>query len=545
MKIALGQINTTIGDFTGNIAKIRAAIVQAKRESCNLIVFPELTIPGYPPTDYVDKADFREKCMRALDDLARETAGIGVIVGYIEPAEHGSGGLPYNAAALLHEGAIKARAYKRLLPSYDVFDENRYFQPGTDNSVCFFQGMRLGITICEDIWNDKDFFAYCRYPSDPVANLATQQMDLLINLSGSPFFLGKRNLRVSMISSIARKHTVPVVYVNLVGGNDSLLFDGGSMAVDATGYIRAQAREFIEDLITFDMKTNEGNVHPFIEDEEALTYQALVIGTRDYIRKCGFTKAIIGLSGGIDSSLTACIAADALGNKQVWGVAMPSQYSAAASLEDAEKLARNLNINFQVIPITKLFQVYRQELAPVFSGLPEDLTEENLQARIRGTLLMALANKFNGLVLTTSNKSEVAVGYSTLYGDMAGGLAVIADIPKTMVYRLSRFLNQAQEVIPQRVITRPPSAELKPNQTDQDTLPPYDVLDALLIEYIENNRSVSDIIDRGYDRGVVMDTIRRIHTSEYKRKQAPPGLKVTSKAFGPGRRYPIAHKFIY
>lgn len=545
MKIALAQINPTIGDFTGNAAKIRAAVEQARKQSCDLAVFSEMVIPGYPPTDYIDKSDFIEKTLQILQDTARLATGIGIIVGYTEPAND-SGGKPlHNAAALLHEGTVVAKAYKMLLPSYDVFDENRYFQPGGAPSIFSFQGKRLGMTICEDIWNDKDVFTEHLYPHDPVESLALRGMDVLINISGSPFYLGKQSLRIKMVSTIARKYRVPVVYVNQVGGNDSLLFDGGSLAVDARGEVRARALEFAEDLVTLDLESSTGDLHPSIQQEEELVYRALVVGTRDYICKCGFTKAVIGLSGGIDSSLTACIAAEALGREQVWGIAMPSPYSAAASSEDAELLAQRLGIHFRSIPITDIFQAYRQDLAPIFVGYPEDTTEENLQARIRGNLLMAIANKFNALVLTTSNKSEMAVGYSTLYGDMAGALAVISDIPKTMVYRLSRYLNQSEELIPERVLIRPPSAELRPNQTDQDTLPPYDVLDGILSEYIEKNRSVSEIITAGYDQATVTDIVRRIHFNEYKRRQAPPGLKVTTKAFGTGRRYPIAHKFSY
>ena len=401
----------------------------------------------------------------------------------------------------------------------------------------------MGITICEDIWNDKAFFHEHLYSDDPVELLVKQGFDLLINISGSPFYVGKRDLRITILTNLARKYHVPVAYVNLVGGNDSLLFDGGSMVIDPQGEIRASANEFEEDLITFDMETNQGDIHPSLSTDEALIFNALCMGTRDYVSKCGFKHVALGLSGGIDSSLVACIAAQALGKENVLGVAMPSLYSSPASLEDAQLLAQRLGINFRSIPISDIFHLYLKVLQPSFAQFESDITEENLQARIRGNLLMALANKFNALVLTTGNKSEIAVGYCTLYGDMCGALAVISDVPKTMVYNLARFLNRHEEIIPARVITRPPSAELKPDQTDQDTLPPYEILDDILTEYVEKNRSIEEIIKKGHDQKIVQDIVRRIHLNEYKRKQAPPGLKVTTKAFGVGRRYPIAHRF--
>ncbi len=545
MKIALTQINTTIGDFTGNAAKIIDAINRALRMGCDLAIFSEMVVPGYPPTDYIDKSDFIAKTLETLDEIARAAVGIGVIVGYPDPSNDRGGKQLYNAAALVFEGNVMAKSFKTLLPSYDVFDENRYFQPGTSNAVCSFKGTRLGITICEDIWNDKDFFSERLYPNDPVEVLASQGMDLLVNISGSPFYVEKCLLRTSILKNIAQKYGVPVAYVNQVGGNDALLFDGGSMVIDAGGTVQARALEFEEDIVTYDLESNIGDLRPGLVNQEALVYRALVTGTRDYVVKCGFNKAIVGLSGGIDSSLTACIAADALGKDQVWGIAMPSPYSSRESIEDAEQLALRLGIRFRALPITAIFDAYREELAPLFAGCEEDLTEENLQARIRGTLLMAVANKFKALLLTTGNKSELAVGYCTLYGDMCGALAVISDIPKTMVYRVCHYLNRDKEIIPERVLTKPPSAELKPNQTDQDTLPPYDILDQILAAYIEENQSVPEIINRGFDKNTVIDIIQRIHRNEYKRQQAAPGLKVTTKAFGTGRRYPIAHKISY
>ena len=543
MKIALAQINTTIGDFAGNTEKILQFIALARQKACDLVIFPELAIPGYPPTDYIDKQDFVRSNLGKLDHIAKASEGIGIILGYLD-VNHDPGGKPfYNGAALLNEGKIISRVFKTLLPSYDVFDENRYFQPGKSNQVSHFSEKRLGITICEDIWNDKAFSHEHLYSDDPVELLVKQGLDFLINISGSPFYLGKKDLRVNILTNLARKYHIPVVYVNLVGGNDSLLFDGGSMVIDSQGNLRASAKEFEEDLITFDVETNQGDLHPSMSTDEDLIFKALCMGTRDYVSKCGFSHVALGLSGGIDSSLVACIAAQALGKENVLGVAMPSLYSSPASLEDAQLLAQRLGINFRSISISDIFQIYLKELEPSFAQYESDTTEENLQARIRGNLLMALANKFRALVLMTGNKSEMAVGYCTLYGDMCGALAVISDVPKTMVYNLARYLNRHEELIPARVITRPPSAELKPDQTDQDTLPPYDVLDDILTEYVEKNRSNADIIKKGHDPKIVQDIIRRIHLNEYKRKQAPPGLKVTTKAFGIGRRYPIAHRF--
>ena len=543
MKIALAQINTTIGDFEGNTSKIFGFIDVARQKQCDLVIFPELAIPGYPPTDYIDKQDFVQTNLKKLDHIANASQSIGIILGYLD-INHNQEGKPfYNGAALISEGKVISRVYKTLLPSYDVFDENRYFQPGTSNIVNPLLGKRLGITICEDIWNDKDFFHERLYSADPVELLVKQGLDILINISGSPFYVGKRELRVNILTNLARKYQVPVAYINQTGGNDSLLFDGGSMVIDPQGEIRASAKEFEEDLITFDFEKNQGDLFPAMENSEALVFKALCMGTRDYVSKCGFKRVVLGLSGGIDSSLAACIAAEALGTENVLGVAMPSPYSSPASLEDAQLLAQRLGINFYIIPISKIFQIYLKELKPFFTRYKRDTTEENLQARIRGNLLMALANKFNALVITTGNKSEMAVGYCTLYGDMCGALAVISDVPKTMVYNLARYLNRDKEIIPERVITRPPSAELKPHQTDQDTLPPYELLDDILTEYVEKNRSIAEIIKKGHDPKIVRDIIRRIHLNEYKRKQAPPGLKVTTKAFGIGRRYPIAHRF--
>jgi NAD+ synthetase len=543
MKIALAQINTTVGDFVGNAEKIKAAIDRTRRSSCELVVFPEMAVSGYPPTDYVNKSDFIQKTVDALDDIAQAAPDIGVIVGYPDPDrdQGGSKGL-YNAAALLHGGRVQVKAHKMLLPSYDVVDENRYFQPGSAHRACHFNGKRLGITIGEDLWDDKDLFADRPYPRDPVKALAEQGIDMLINLAASPFDMEKRRLRNENLQNIASAYSIPVIWVNQVGGNDSLVFDGAGMVIDAQGTVQARAYEFEEDIVIYDSDRNNGDIRPILESEEALAYKALVTGTRDYILKCGFDKAIIGLSGGVDSSLTACVAADALGSDSVWGIAMPSPYSSEASLEDAEQLAANLSIHFDTIPVSELYYTFQESLAPLFVGCEEDSTEENLQARIRGTLLMSLSNKFHALVLNTGNKSELAVGYCTLYGDMCGALAVISDIPKTMVYRICRYINRNREIVPNRVLTKPPSAELKPGQTDQDSLPPYDMLDRILSLYMDQSLSITHIVEQGFDRETVVDVVQRIHRNEHKRQQAPPGLKITTRTFGTGRRYPIAHK---
>jgi len=534
MKIALAQINTTIGDFEGNTAKILQCIDQARERGSDLVIFPELSIPGYPPTDYMDKADFVRTTLEKLNHIAIATTDIGVILGYLDFNRSKEGKPFYNGAALMRDGNIISRVYKSLLPSYDVFDESRYFQPGEAIKGCSYLGKRLGITICEDVWNDKDFFHERLYPDDPVELLVKQEIDLLINISGSPFYVGKRSMRTNMLKNIARKYRIPVAYVNQVGGNDSLLFDGGSMVIDSQGEIRASAKEFAEDLIIFDLEKNKGDVHPLIDNEEELALKALCTGTWDYVSKCGFKRAVLGMSGGIDSSLTAWIAAEALGKENVLGVALPSPYSSPESVQDAEIFSHRLGIDFRIIPISRIFEVYREELKPSFADYEEDITEENLQARIRGTILMALSNKFNALLLATGNKSEMAVGYCTLYGDMCGALAVISDIPKTMVYRLAHYINRDEEIIPERVLTKPPSAELRPDQTDQDSLPPYDVLDAILAEYVEKNQNIGAIAAKGYDRTIVIDVVRRIHLNEYKRRQAPLGLKITTKAFGSG-----------
>ena len=542
MKIALAQFNPTVGDFVGNSARMKDLSVQAKSRGANLVVFSELCLCGYPPQDLVERPEFLAANQKALRDLAPGLA-MPSVVGYVGKAQDDTGKPAANCAALIADGRVVFEQRKMLLPTYDVFDESRYFQPARSQHIVPLCNQQLGITICEDCWNDKNFWAQRLYDRDPIAELIGQGTTVLLNISASPYTLDKRAFRLDMLRALACEHGVPLVYVNQVGGNDSLIFDGSSVAFTADGKIGALARSFEEDLVLFDTATGTGDVRPQPDDELAAAYQALICGTRDYVRKCGFARAVVGLSGGVDSALVACIAAAALGKENVLGVGMPSPYSSEGSLRDARHLAENLGIKFLVLPINDVFATYRATLKDSFAGRPEDVTEENLQARIRGNLLMALSNKFGSLVLSTGNKSEMAVGYCTLYGDMAGGLAVISDVPKTMVYALAELVNREREVIPLATLSKPPSAELRPNQTDQDSLPPYDVLDRILKAYVEDLRSPEEIADHfGFSLGLVRQMTRRVDLNEYKRKQAPPGLKVTSKAFSVGRRFPIAYK---
>ena len=544
MKIALAQFNPTVGDFTGNSARIIELAAEAKKRGAQLAVFSELCLCGYLPQDLLERPAFLERNRVELECLAKRVC-LPVIVGYAGRAQDSTGKPVANTAALVADGRILFEQRKMLLPTYDVFDESRYFQPAKSQDVFPFRGERLGITICEDVWNDKNFWAKRLYERDPVTELVRQGTTVLLNISASPYTIDKRNLRLEMLRSLARTHRRPVVYVNQVGGNDSLLFDGSSIGLTADGRVAAQARLFEEDLVLFDSATGAGDVRLQPAEELEAVYLGLVIGTRDYVRKCGFHKVLIGLSGGIDSAVVACLAAAAVGPENLLGVSMPGPYSSEGSLRDARQVAENLGIHFMVLPINDVFSSYHSALEAAFDGQPEDVTEENIQARIRGNFLMALSNKFGYLVLSTGNKSEMAVGYCTLYGDMAGGLAVISDVPKTMVYELARFINRKREVIPGATLTKPPSAELRPNQTDQDTLPPYDVLDRILKAYIEDVRSPQEIADHyGFDLELVRQVARRVDRNEYKRKQAPPGLKVTSKAFSVGRPFPIAQKFV-
>jgi len=543
VKIALGQINPTVGDFSGNSRKIIEYSLAARSAGAQMILFPEMAICGYPPRDLVEKSVFVARNQDVAREIARAVPGITIVCGLVTPAKVETGKSVMNSAVVLGNSEIQFIQSKTLLPTYDVFDELRYFAPADSRRNFILDGRKLAVTICEDVWNDKHFWHRRLYTIDPVEELLRAGANLVLNIAASPFHLGKRALRRDMLATIAREDKVPVAMVNQVGGNDSLVFDGSSLVIAPDGRIIAQAKSFEEDLIYFDSETLQGDLHPQVEGEEASAYAALVLGTRDYVRKCGFEQVIIGLSGGIDSALTAAIAVEALGPKNVLGVALPSQYSSEHSVNDARELACKLGIRFQVIPIAEIFDTYRQALAPIFTGLREDVTEENIQSRIRGAILMALSNKFNSLVLTTGNKSELAVGYCTLYGDMVGGLGVIADVPKTMIYRISHYINAKKQVIPKSTMEKPPSAELRPGQKDSDFLPPYEILDKILADYVEDYHTAEQIAaDHGYDIKLVRDVIRMIERSEYKRQQAAPGLKITRKAFGFGRRFPIAQK---
>jgi NAD+ synthase (glutamine-hydrolysing) len=544
VKIALAQFNPTVGDFAGNSARIIELACEAKKRGADLAVFSELCLCGYPPQDLVERPAFAERNATELARLAK-VIPMPSVVGYVGRAQDDTGKPVANSAALIADGKVLFEQRKMLLPTYDVFDESRYFQPAHSQHIFSLRAEKLGITICEDCWNDKNFWTQRLYDRDPVAELVGQGSNLILNISASPYTIDKRSLRHDMLRAIAMERRVPVVYVNQVGGNDSLIFDGSSMAFMPDGRVAALAKSFEEDLVLFDTVTGAGEIRPQPLDELAAAYHALALGTRDYVRKCGFSKVVVGLSGGVDSALVATIAADALGPDNVLGVSMRSPYSSEGSIRDAEQLAKNLGIHYRSIPIKELFDSYLTALEPVFKGLPVDSTEENIQARIRGNLLMALSNKSGSMVLSTGNKSEMAVGYCTLYGDMAGGLAVISDVPKSMVWELAKFINRQQERIPVATITKAPSAELRPNQTDQDTLPPYDVLDRILKAYVEDLRSPEEIADHyGFDLQLVRSVARRVDQNEYKRKQAPPGLKVTSKAFSVGRRFPLAQKFV-
>ena len=543
MKIALGQINPTVGDFKGNAAKIISFARKAQEAGAGLILFPELSVCGYPPRDLVERASFVAHNREAVERIAAETRGIAVVCGLVTPAQAETGKSVMNSAALLKDGKLAFLQSKMLLPTYDVFDEMRNFTPATSQALFPLCGKQMALTICEDAWNDKHFWNRRLYTFDPVEALVQAGGNLVLNISASPFWQGKREFRRDMLSSIARGQKVPVAMVNQVGGNDSLVFDGSSLVLNSAGEVIAQGKSFEEDIVYFNSDRLTGEIHNQVEGDDASVYAALVLGTRDYVRKCGFQKVIIGLSGGIDSALTAVIAADALGAENVIGVGMPGPYSSGGSIDDALALARNLDIRFELLPIGEVFDSYRKTLKEVFAASKEDLTEENIQSRTRGTLLMALSNKFGALVLSTGNKSEIGVGYCTLYGDMVGGLAVISDVPKTMVYQLSHYVNSRRAVIPQASLEKPPSAELRPDQKDSDTLPPYDVLDAILEDYVEESRGVEEIAARRkFDVNLVQRVIRMVERTEYKRQQAAPGLKISAKAFGYGRRFPIAAK---
>jgi NAD+ synthase (glutamine-hydrolysing) len=543
VKIALGQINPTVGDFSGNSAKIIQFAQQARGAGAGLILFPELSVCGYPPRDLVERPSFVARNRESIEKIAAETQGIAVICGLVTPADADTGKSVMNSAALLREGRVEFIQSKMLLPTYDVFDEMRNFAPAKSQQLFDFCGKRVALTICEDAWNDKHFWNRRLYGVDPVEELIRIGGNLVLNISASPFWLGKRELRRDMLATIAKNDNVPVAMVNQVGGNDSLVFDGSSLVIAPDGRVIAQGKSFVEDLVYFDSQTLTGEMHEQIEGEEASAYEALVLGTRDYVRKCGFRHVIVGLSGGVDSALTAAIAVDALGAENVIGVGMPGPYSSQGSIDDARQLAKNLGIRFELLSINEIYEATRRTLSKVFAGFPEDATEENIQSRSRGMVLMSLSNKFGALVLSTGNKSEVAVGYCTLYGDMVGGLAVISDVPKTLVYRLSAYVNSRSPVIPQSTIDKAPSAELRPDQKDSDSLPPYDVLDAILEDYVEEARSAEQIaVAHDFDLELVKRVIHMVDRSEYKRQQAAPGIKISTKAFGYGRRFPIAAK---
>lgn len=543
MKVALAQINSTIGDFTGNRAKILDAYQRAAQLGVDMVLVPELAVTGYPPRDLLLKKNFIEQNLQLLQQLAKASGDTAMLVGYVGKNEKGLGREATNAVALLQNGKIVATRTKMLLPTYDVFDEDRYFEPSEENAPIEFKGRKIGVTICEDVWNDEDFWRERRYRRNPAAELAAAGAEVIFNISASPWQLGKNKIRHGLLGQLAAKVKCPLLYCNLVGGNDELVFDGESLVFNAAGQLAAQGQLFSEDFLVVDTDKLAPIQAQQLADEEMI-YRALVLGLRDYFQKCGFKKAVLGLSGGIDSALTAVLAVAALGKENVMGISLPSQFSSKGSLDDARKLAENLGIKYDVVTIQSTFEAAKIELKSLFAGHTEDTTEENMQARLRGLMLMALSNKFGSLLLTTGNKSEVAVGYCTLYGDMSGGLAVISDVPKTMVYRIAKWINREREIIPDASITKAPSAELRPNQTDQDSLPPYDILDAIIERYVVQLKSGAEIIAEGFEEATVRRVIRLIDFNEYKRRQAAPGLKVTSKAFGVGRRIPIAQKFV-
>lgn len=542
MRIALAQLNTTVGDIAGNEGLVLEAYRRGVEAQVELVLTPELSLTGYPPRDLLLRESFIRANQAALERLAAAVGEVGLIVGFVGENPVRPGRPLTNAAALLHRGRVVAIRTKTLLPTYDVFDEDRYFEPASENAVIHWEGRRLGLTICEDIWNDAEFGVQRRYRPDPAAALVASGAQILINLSASPWQLGKEQRRSALLRSLARRHQVPVVYCNLVGGNDELVFDGRSLAFNSAGGCLGEAAHFSSDFLVVD--TEAAGDRPLAPlADEALLHDALVLGMRDYVGKCGFRSVVLGLSGGIDSALVAALAVDALGAENVRGLALPTQFSSAGSIDDARSLAENLGIRFDVVPIQGSFEALKRQMEPLFEGRPEDTAEENLQARLRGVTLMAMSNKFGSLLLTTGNKSELAVGYCTLYGDMCGGLAVISDLPKTWVYRVSRWMNRDREIIPSSSITKAPSAELRPNQTDQDSLPPYEVLDAILEAYVVEDRPAAEIITTGFSEADVRRVVRLIDLSEYKRRQAAPGLKVTSRAFGVGRRQPVAQRW--
>lgn len=550
MKIGLLQLNSTIGAFASNGEKLAAAYAKAVARGAHFVVAPELFLCGYPPRDLLLREDFVAANLTALAEAARQVGAVPLCVGYVEKNPNRPGRALSNSAAVLQNGKIIWRTAKSLLPTYDVFDEDRYFEASKTVEPFVFQGRRMGITICEDIWNDEDFWPERLYRRDPVKELVAQGAEIILNLSASPWCDGKEQTRLEMLRRVARDEKVPLVQVNAVGANDELIFDGHSVALSALGEVMAIGRGFAEEVLVVDLAKTcamtvtspscQGKEFP---EREQLLFSALSLGIRDYVHKCGFQSVILGLSGGIDSALIAVLAADALGAANVWGISLPARYSSTGSLTDAEKLARRLGIRYEVLPIEPVFKAVEAQLQNVFAGTKPNEAEENIQSRLRGLTLMALSNKFGALVLTTGNKSEMAVGYCTLYGDMNGALAPIADVLKTDVYKISRWVNREREIIPVDSITKPPSAELRPGQTDQDSLPPYEILDTILDLYVVKNLSRAEIVARGFTAAVVNEVVNKINFSEYKRRQAAPGLKISPRAFGMGRRIPVAQKF--
>ncbi|MEM9025371.1 MAG: NAD+ synthase [Verrucomicrobiota bacterium] len=545
MKIGLAQINMTVGDMPGNLRKMHESYHVLVRDGAELVVFPELVVCGYPPRDLLFKTRFVPEVERTLDDFAQSVDSTPAIVGTVVPNPKSTGRPFYNAVAWIEDGAVKSYGFKSLLPTYDVFDEDRYFEPSDSSTIVEWKGYRIGLTICEDIWNQPDIPTADRYHNDPIENLKDRGVDLVINCSASPWHVEKDRFRIDLVRDAAKRVKAPLVYCNAVGGNDELIFDGRSFAVNESGDILGKAEGFVEQDLIVDLASPPPPVSALEEAGSMdLLFEALTLGLRDYAQKCGFAKALIGLSGGIDSALTAAIAARALGKGNVIGVSLPSAISSQHSRDDARDLAQNLGIRYETVSIAGMVDAASSTLMPLFDGFSADVTEENVQARARGLLLMAMSNKFGALLLTTGNKSELAVGYCTLYGDMCGGLAVISDLPKTTVFELCRHINRDHEIIPWHTINKPPSAELRPDQKDEDSLPPYEILDAILHRYVEKGEGRQEIIDAGFDPIVVDDIVRKVDLNEYKRKQAAPGLKVTPLAFGVGRRIPIVQRYV-
>ncbi len=546
MKIAIAQVNPIIADIDGNVKKICKYIEIAKEKGADLVIFPEMATIGYPPMDLLEHKKLIDDNLKAIEVIAPLSKDCAIICGYVD-YNYDNPPMLYNAAAFMYDGKLQSKHYKTLLPTYDVFDELRYFSPAPCQQIISYKELKIGITICEDIWNDMSlsedvFMEFRRYDVDPIENCVKKGAELLINISASPYVRGKNSIKWSKIQNIAKKYKVPVIYVNQVGGNDSLIFDGNSFVIGKKGNFIIKAKDFEEDCIVFDTEKAYQSIiceEDFIADIE----KALILGIKDYVYKSGFKKVVLGLSGGIDSALTACLAVSAVGPENVLGITMPSHFSSRGSVDDSVTLAHNLGIQIHTIPIKNLFDTYVKELSPYFNNLPFDIAEENIQARIRGNILMAFSNKFGMLLLTTGNKSELSMGYCTLYGDMAGGLAVLSDVPKTLVYALSYYINRDKEIIPVTILEKAPSAELRENQKDQDSLPPYEILDQIIERYVELKMSAEQIIADGFDPETVHFVLRTIDKNEYKRKQAPIGLKVTTKAFGVGRRIPVVQRF--